>query len=306
MSPVTRSRARRLTAVLALAAAVAATDAAGSPPSEEQPPPAYTVQADVEYGRDGAQRLLLDAYLPVGVEGPRPVVLLLHGGTWRGGDRKVMGPYAAAAAERGFVALAVGYRVNAPSAFPTELNDAQQAVRWARADVGGYGIDPRRIGVLGSSAGGHLAALLATVGSGPLTEAARVRAAVSWSGPMDLAALTEPDPAYPEECQPDRCIDAERWRAILTHVVGCPIAACPARYGALSPIRLVSPDDAPTMLVNARDELAVPRAQAEGMAAALQAAGVAHRLMLVPGDAHADGYGASAIGPSLDFLGRYI
>jgi acetyl esterase/lipase len=204
------------------------------------------------------------------------------------------------------VGLAVGYRLDTPAALPGQLEDAQAAVEWTREHADEYAIDPERIGVMGSSAGGHLAALLATTGRGPLTSGDRVAAAVSWSGPMDLVALTTSPQAAPPSCTRTDCIDVAAWRALLTDVIGCIVDACPLRYASLSPLWRVSPDDSPMLLVNAVAELAVSVEQARGMTARLHAFGVAAELLEVPGDGHADAYAEAAIGPTLDFLERRL
>jgi acetyl esterase/lipase len=175
-------------------------------------------------------------------------------------------------------------------------------VRWARGHTDEYAIDPERIGVMGSSAGGHLAALIATTGLGPLTSGVRVAAAVSWSGPMDLVALTTSTQAAPSQCTRADCIDVAAWRALLTDVIGCVVETCPQRHAALSPIWRVSPDDSPMLLVNSVGELAVSVEQARAMTARLRAFGVAAELLEVPGEGHADAYAQTAIGPTLDFL----
>ena len=263
----------------------------------------YTVERNLAYGGPG---LRLDAYLPADAEGPTAGVLMFHGGAWRGGDKAKMEPFAIAAAERGMAAFTVGYRLDAPRALPDQLTDAQTAVNWIRMNAGDLGVDPARLGVLGDSAGGHLAALLGTTGDGPLTEGIRVKAVASWSGPMDLVALNTPDPTYPPDCSPPTCLTAQQWQALLVNVVGCPLIQCPGTYVALSPIRRVTPDDSPMLLVNAIDELAVPVEQAVAMRRELRGARVPYEMFLIPGLLHGSAYADLSLEHTLDFFERRL
>ena len=94
----------------------------------------------------------------------RPVVLLIHGGAWVAGDGKVFLPHARYFAARGAVALSIEYRLETETASSLEncLSDCKSAVRYLRAHADELGIDPHKIVAFGDSAGGHLAAALAT------------------------------------------------------------------------------------------------------------------------------------------------
>lgn len=90
--------------------------------------------------------------------GPRPAVLLLHGSCFDpGGSRHAMDAHAAYLAERGFVAVVVGYRLGAQGRYPNAVRDVKCAVRWVKSNATAHGIDPDRIALLGASAGGFLA-----------------------------------------------------------------------------------------------------------------------------------------------------
>lgn len=289
-----------LVALLAALALAACGDGEGQRTGEGA---TYTVQRDLAYGAPG---LLLDAYLPPEGEDPRPALLMFHGGAWRGGDKADMAPFAIAAAERGMAAFAVGYRLDAPRALPGQLTDAQTAVNWVRMRAADLGVDPARLGVLGDSAGGHLAALLGTTGDGPLTAGIRVKAVASWSGPMDLVALNTPDPTYPPDCAPPTCLTAQQWQALLVNVIGCRLIECPGTYVALSPIRRATPGDSPMLLVNAIDELAVPVEQAVAMRRALRGARVPYEMLLIPGLLHGSAYADLSLEHTLDFFERRL
>lgn len=291
-----RLAVRLIACLLAAALAAVVLAACG-----EDGPPGPRVLRDMSYEGDRGRSYGVDVFVPGGEETPRPAVLLLHGGTWRGGDRTMMEDLAEAAQAAGFVAVTADYGLEAQPAFPSELRDVQAAIRWIRDSAEELGVDPTRVGALGVSAGGHLAALAATVGSGPPTEGGRPGAVVSWSGPMNLAAIAVYAPPPSAVCHPPACLDAPVWNLVLAGVLGCPVTVCPDRYLAFSPVTHVSPDDPPIMLVNSVGDLIVPFGQAEAMAARLQLAGVPNRLLPVLGNLHG-GYDDTALEPSLAFL----
>jgi len=252
--------------------------------------PSVVVQRDVLYATADREPLLLDAYLPSESRRQgRPAVILIHGGGWRAGDKSAMRDEAQRLASLGWVAFSVDYRLRTPAAFPAEIEDVQAAVVWARTHAVEYDVDRARIAALGASAGGHLAAMLATLGQGPLDTTSRVRAAVSWSGPMVLGDL----------------VDAAGAGGLARDVLPCPPRICPDQWAAASPVTYVDPTDAPIFLANSTDEL-VPLAQAQAMADRLQAAGVVHQLDVLPGHLHAQSYRSQVWPATVQFLSRYL
>jgi len=243
---------------------------APGPSTTDAPVVPFTVTHDVKYGTAGGQDLLLDTYVPDDTNAERVSVILIHGGAWRFGDKDGVVREATLVAQRGWVVFAVNYRLAEPEAFPAEIDDVQTAVKWARTNAYDYRLDPGRMGALGFSAGGHLAAMLATLGEGPPDRGGRVLVAASWSGPMDLGAMAGGGAAI--------------FSALL---LSCPPAECPQRWADASPISQVDPSDAPVLLANSDAEL-VPVEQAEAMAARLKTAGVGNRLVVVPGNRHGD------------------
>lgn len=256
--------------------------------SPAPPAAAVEVRRDVPYGTANGKQLLLDAYVPPVSGARRPAVVMIHGGGWRVGDKASWAEDAARFAERGWVAFSVNYRLDEPSPFPAEIEDVQAAVRWVRAHASEYGVDTRRIAALGESAGGHLTAMLATLGRGPLDADARIKVGAAWSPPVDLTALARSR--------------GDEWAGRL---MGCTLATCPDRLAEASPVTHVDPTDAPLYLVNSTDEL-VPLSQAQTMAARLQGAGVDHRLDVLPGTRHAMDFRDDAWAPTVAFLERHL
>jgi acetyl esterase/lipase len=281
--------ARRILVVL-VAALVSLGAAAGQAPTTQAPAPrdvAFHVQHDVRYGAAGGQDLLLDAYVPDDTNAERVAVVVIHGGAWRTGDKRDVVDVATHLARRGWVAFAVDYRLEEPEAFPAEIDDVEAAVTWARANAYEYRMDPGRIGAIGFSAGGHLAAMLATEGEGPPDRGGRILVGVSWSGPMDLGTL------------------AGGLAPLSALLLPCPPADCPQRWADASPISHVDATDAPLLLVNSDAEL-VPLDQAQAMAARLDSAGVEHQLVVVPGSRHGRDLIDDAWPATVAFLDRHL
>ncbi len=221
-----------------------------------------TVEEDVIFSRTLGSAILADIAYPVdGAD--LPVMIYVHGGRWRGGTRvNDSGLQVAQWAGMGFFAMTVDYRLVGASPAPAAYQDVQTAIRWVHAHADEYGIDPDRIYLIGNSSGGHLVALVATLGEGPDErgggwEDARsdVRAVISAAGTYDLNTLS--------------------WGDLWTPVEG---DAHEARRLA-SPIHHIGPGTKPILVVHSDDDRSVPIDQAVEMAASLKAANVFHRFI---------------------------
>lgn len=182
--------------------------------SAEPPPPTFTppslppltlteveVIRDIEFGRVDDVPLLLDIYLPQEpvLALPMPAVIDLHSGGWESGDKSSGESMFRWLAERGFVVVSPNYRLSGEAKFPAAVEDCKCAVRWLRASAGKYGVDPDHIGVMGLSAGGHLAMMVGCAdeaagleGTGGWEEvSSRVQAVVSRAGPSCLAVISD-------------------------------------------------------------------------------------------------------------------
>ena len=121
------------------------------------------VEKDIAYVTDGDAAQKLDLYLPEKPsDTPLPLIVWVHGGGWQAGSKS--GCPAVGFVARGYVAASVEYRFSQKAVFPAQIQDCQAAIRWLRANSKKYNIDPEHIGVWGGSAGGHLVALMGTLG----------------------------------------------------------------------------------------------------------------------------------------------
>ncbi|WP_372629785.1 alpha/beta hydrolase fold domain-containing protein [Cohnella sp.] len=175
------------------------------------PPAGVTLYEDVEIGMAGGRKLYTSIAVPeTPPNEPMPVVVYIHGGGWNHGDRKSALPAICNYVAKGYIGVTLSYRLTPEAPYPAQIQDVKLAIRYLRANAEQYHIDPSRIGVWGSSAGGHLAALLGTTadlpagqpilldngntvpvpdleGTGGYPEySTRVQAVVDWFGPADF------------------------------------------------------------------------------------------------------------------------
>ncbi len=249
---------------------------------------------------DGFRPLTLDLYQPMSRAKAAPLVVFIHGGGWVGGDSRRIGPFflgaLAALAARGYVVAAVNYRLSGEARFPAQLEDVQAGIRFLREHAGDYGIDPSRVVAWGVSAGGHLAALAgvschashpserATTGAAePAAGAAAsdcVQGAVAWYAPFDMATIA--DQARAAGALSRDAAGAPEWL-----LLGCAGARCrPDQIRLASPAALVARNTPPMLLIAGDADTTVPYRQTTEMAARLEAAGIVHEVMIMPGLNH--------------------
>lgn len=252
----------------------------------------------------------LDIYLPDIGAGPFPVVVWIHGGAWQEGNKGSAAPYAAQLLPQGIAVVGINYRLAQDAIFPAQIHDCKAAIRWLRANAATYNLDPSRIGAWGSSAGGHLVALVGTSGNVPEAEgtvggnlsfSSRVQAAADYFGPTDLlninldvttppgSTLNHDAPNSPES----RLIgfdQAGEGIAVLRANQTNPNPPYPAKIALITlanPITHVTADDPVFYIAHGMDDTVVPRAQSTKLANALAAIGVPRTFDLVTGTGHA-------------------
>lgn len=244
-------------------------------------PAPQRVLRDITYTQTPAGRLLLNLYLPPRATAPVPVVIYIHGGDWMYGNR---GDASGAFLTRyGMAVASIDYRLAPRNRFPAQAKDCRDALIFLHVNAAKYGLDPERIGILGESAGGHLAALTATAPDDPAfvghyrdKAAPRVKALCAVSGPMDIAYLgTLGDVA-----------EALIGTHPIQHLLGGPVSEKAELAALASPIRHVTRDDPPTLLIYGDEDYVVLPILALDMHAGLVAAGVASELYAVPGVGH--------------------
>lgn len=156
--------------------------------------PEVRVTRDIRYAPEAGRRHLLDVYRPRKPARDAPVLLQVHGGGWVIGDKRQQAlPLMLHLAARGWVCVAVNYRLSPRATFPEHLIDLKLAIRWIREHIADYGGDPHFVVVTGGSAGGHLSALVALTANDPEYQPGfesvdtSVRACVPFYGIYDFA-----------------------------------------------------------------------------------------------------------------------
>jgi acetyl esterase/lipase len=181
--------------------------------------------------------------------------------------------------DAGFTILSINHRAAPEFRYPAALEDAQRAVRFARANAERLGLDPRLMAARGTSSGGHLASLLGTVdaagdpeGPDPVDRSdAKVSAVVSLRGSYDLTD----SPSFPSG--PARAV---------TSLIGTTYEQVPALYAQASAITHLSMDDASFLVVHGDADDVIPISQAEKMMEALRVAGVHGDFVRLRGAGH--------------------
>ena len=262
-------------------------------------PEGTKVLKDLAYVPGGHERQRLDLYLPP--TGRRwPLVVSIHGGAFRMGSKE--GEPAGAFVARGFAVAAINYRLSQHAVFPAQIEDGKAAVRWLRAHAAQYGYDPDRFASYGSSAGGHLAAMLGTTGDvkafdvgGDRAVSSRVQAVVDFFGPTDFLQM-DAHRLSPQAMAHDAPDSPE------SQLVGGPIRDNPDKVARANPITYVSKDDPPFLIVHGDADLLVPHHQSELLEAALKKAGVSVRLVTIKGGPHGGETVKQGLPLALDFL----
>ncbi len=260
----------------------ASTKSIGSGTVASAPAPAPTTPLDetlnITYVERGDKALKLDLYQPQGMTKPLPVVVCIHGGGWQSGNKESFAGFARYYAQNGFVAVSVQYRLAPAACYPAQIEDVQCAIRWLRANAEKYQIDKDKLGVVGASAGGHLALL-----AGLLEDAAdlpadtpfadqssKAQAIVNYFGPADFSKQDWP-PVVEQ---------------MLVNLMGGDRSKMAKEYAAASPVDYIDGKDPPVITFHGTVDELVPYNQATDLHAALKAAGVENHLETIEHQGH--------------------
>ncbi|QDV72707.1 alpha/beta hydrolase [Botrimarina mediterranea] len=268
---------------------------------------------DVVYGAiepdDGGRRALhIDLWLPQASD-PTPLVVWIHGGAWMGGSYNAPPIGLKQLLDRGFAVASVEYRLSGEAIAPAQIHDVKGAVRYLRANAEEYNLDPDAFAAWGSSAGGHLTALLATSGGvadaegdigGNLDHSSVIQAAVNYFGPTDLLQMNA-DVRTP----PGSGIDHDAPNSPESRLIGFdgpgegigvlrdnlfnPATPFPEKASLvrlMNPIEHVTADDAPIFIAHGDQDSSVPILQSVRLDQALRIAGVEHEFHRVVGEGH--------------------
>jgi acetyl esterase/lipase len=228
---------------------------------------------NIEYKNIDGKSLQMDMYIPKNVIKPSPLLVFIHGGGWRSGDRADYLVYLVAFARRGYITATVSYRLLKDGPYPACIEDISDVVNWFFKNGEKYGYDPDRIALIGGSAGGHLALLAAYgwqhpgVNSDSLSMKAgnhRIKAVVDIYGPYDLTT------------------EYARNHPTVTSFLIKSYEEAPELYREASPKQYLDPGDPPTLILQGTSDELVPVSQSDSLAADLKRLGIPYVYWRVP------------------------
>jgi len=272
---------------------------ASNPPTKSKAAPKNTVSRELPPAPEGVTILpnlpflesgreeLLDLYLPANrtPDTESPGVVIIHGGGWRGGDKSAAREFniGTTLAKAGYVCASVEYLKDSPDLWPKNLLDCKNGVRFLRANAALYQVDPDHIGVIGGSAGGHLALMVAyTHGVKGFTPRSpypgvsdHVQACVNMYGIADLLSRqsTQPDGTPTGQLRNSTLFSDAREEN-------------PDLWKSASPVSYISPATPPTLILHGMIDTTVDRDQSISLARKLKESGVEHELILLAGVGH--------------------
>lgn len=260
--------------------------------------------ADLDYAGTANPRQMLDLYLPEkpASEGPLPLVVFIHGGGWKNGDKNGGGGRIARFVASGkYAGASIGYRLSDEAQWPSQIHDCKAAIRWLKAHAEEYGFDRNRIAVYGTSAGGHLVAMLGvsqgvdglegTIGAHTDRDSS-VKCVVDFFGPAEMLTMGDHESN----------IDHNSSGSPEARLLGGAVQENPDKAKSASPTEHVSKDDAPFLIVHGTRDMSVPYPQSVALEKKLEAASVPAVLVTVEEGGHGQGFG-----PAVDaIVDRYL
>ncbi|MCK5134197.1 MAG: alpha/beta hydrolase [Bacteroidales bacterium] len=243
---------------------------------ETEPAVPENIEIDkaIVYKQVDSASLKLDIYKLKNLNKAAPVLIFIHGGAWAKGERSDYLPYLLDYAKKGYVTATISYRLSQEAPFPAAVMDVKCAVRWIRAHADQYMINPEKIAVIGGSAGGHLAMMLAYSDEKEFGEdctdgpGGKVQVVVNLYGPADLS--TE----YAQE------------QSSVLEFLGESYQENPGLYLTASPGAYISSDDPPTLIFHGTIDSTVPVSQSDSLHKWLDQAGVPNEYHKLKGWPH--------------------
>ncbi|MBI1348627.1 alpha/beta hydrolase fold domain-containing protein [bacterium] len=273
------------------------------------------LRLDQPYAGNASPRQQVDLYLPKQQldNKPLPVIVWIHGGGWKSGDRLQQSQLvqflmrgADGSALGRYAGVSIGYRLTDEARWPSQIHDCKAAIRWIRGHAKELGLDPDRIGVVGASAGGHLASLLGTSGDvkeleGTLGEfttlSSRVTCVVNLCGPQD----------FTKGLMLDRSGQPVPNDPLVVGLLGGTITEQHAAAVAASPVTWVSTDDPPFLTIHGTADAVVHfTSHAKSIHVALQQKQVSSSLITVIGGDHGSPAKTEPLQRILPFLDKHL
>lgn len=250
---------------------------------------------DIAYASTSSTQKL-DLYLPPG-DGPFPVVINIHGGGFKLGDKSMVDQVLGKSLlNEGYAIASIDYRLSGEAQFPAAVLDAKAAVRFLRANAAQYKLNPDKIAAFGQSAGGNLASMLGTTGDvaefddpnlGNTGASSRVQAVINWFGPNDFGQMDVQAKTQGCSASDQAHNKADSFESLY---LGAAVPTVPELVKQANPITYISQDDPPFLIQKGDQDCTVPVENTKMLADALQAAGLDVQYDLLKGVGHGDGW----------------
>jgi acetyl esterase/lipase len=258
----------------------------------QQPPVPLSIEAklDLPYAATDNPRQRLDLFLPKERDAAKklPVLVFVHGGAWQAGSKEQgRGQVMRFVREGKCAGVSVGYRLSQEAQWPAQIHDCKAAIRWIKANAAEHGLDAERIVVWGTSAGGHLVAVLGTSSGvadmdgklGPHTDKdTKVAGVIDFFGPTDVSKMNAQ--------KLPGTMDHDGPNAPEAKLLGAPVQTVPDKVKSANPLTYVDKTDPPFLMVHGDKDPLVPIGQSEILQAELKKAGVANELHTVKDGGH--------------------
>lgn len=255
----------------------------------------YTKILNLDYVGLGDTSQFLDMYVPDILSEQVPLIVFIHGGQWRGGDKNLAKKWIDTLLNHPFVIASINYRLSTEALFPAQIMDCKAAIRWLKANASTFNIDTSKVAVMGTSSGGHLAALVGTsmgvdsledLTQGNAEFTSNVMAVVDLFGPTEMLRN---DIYQISTCSdPLSFNDADSPPSAL---IGCPIQECPEKVKAVDPVTYLDKSDPPFFILHGDQDCSVSPFESIYMDSALDANFMYSDFSLTPGLGHGDDEG---------------
>lgn len=227
--------------------------------------------------------LSLDFY-PSQIAGNKPCVIVIHGGSWAGGDSRQLPELNGYLAAKGYNVAAINYRMAPKYQTPAPVQDVQAALAYLKQQAGVLHIDPTEFVLLGRSAGAQIAMLVAYT----LHEPA-LKGVIDFYGPADMVW------GYSAPASP-LVMDS---RKVMENYIGGPYSHMPQKYAACSPLEFVDKHTVPTLIIHGDNDVLVAPEHSRRLNLKLQQNGIRHYLLKLPWATHGFDYNLNGPGGQL-------
>jgi acetyl esterase/lipase len=262
---------------------------------------------NINYANDADPKHLLDIYLPSGNKKNLPLVVWIHGGAWMMNDKYAdmgyMKETVRSIVNKGYAFASIDYRHSTTNPFPAQIQDCNQAIQWLYDHADQYGIQKKKIALIGFSAGGHLASLIGLSANDKVPQFThngkpttfKISLVIDFYGPSDLIALAS-DTIANQSDHP------------ITKLLGSSAVDRPDLAKAASPVTYIDGKDPAFLIIQGEKDESVPNIQSRYLHSWLQLSGLPSKIIMVPGAPHyGEMFDAENIRQELFvFLGLYL